>query len=1001
MYYFIIVTILGGILAFNTLGRMEDPDFTIKQMIVQVAWPGATAKQIEEQVTDKIERKIQETPNIDYVKSYSTPGKSIIFVSLRDDKVTGKEVRTTWLQLRNMVQDMAYTLPQGVQGPFFNDRFDDVYGSIYALSGEGFTYEELRSQAEKIRREIAHIENVAKIDLLGVQNERIFIEVQNSKLAQMGVAPATFIAALQGQNSTAAGGMLDIQSTNVYLRATGLFQNMDDVKALPIRINGKTFRLGDIAQISRAYSDPPDPQFFHNSKPSIGIAISMQKGGNILHLGKNLQETLHTLKQDLPLGMDIDVVTTQPEMVQNSIGEFTSSLFEAIIIVLVVSFISLGVRSGIVVALCIPLVIAATFIFMSIFSIDLHKISLGALIISLGLLVDDAIIAIEMMIVKLEQGWSRFEAACHAYTVTSFPMLTGTLITCAGFIPVGFSKGSPSEFVGSLFTVITISLIISWFVSVLIAPMLGYRFIPDMQNGHNSHNEMYNTGFYKKFKKLLTWSLQNRKLVLWGTLICFILTAASFKLVKQEFFPASTRQEIIVEMRLPQGSSFKESSAIAQKFATYWQEDERISSFTHTVGQGMPRFVLPFNPVLPDSSYTQFIIITKKLSDRAALIEKAHLVLNEHFPEVRSNVKIINTGMNSDYPVMLRVRGTAHDKVQEIAQQVATTMANTPHITNAHLNWSEKTPIVRLDIDQDKARTLGVTNQTLASTLQALVSGAAISEFKEADKTIYMILRLDKNNITTLEQLKDTTIFTANGRSIPLSQIAKLSYDAENELIWRRDLKPTVTVQASTDGVISGNDATSSVFKQLKELRSTLPVGYTIEVDGTLENSQKAFSWLMRPVPIMIFVIITLLMFQLQSMSNTFLTLLTAPLGIIGVTPALLITGSPMGFVVQLGILALSGIIMRNTVILIDQIGLHIAEGEDTNQAVINAAVTRFRPIMLTAAAAILAMIPLMRSTFWGPMAVAIAGGLTVATVLTLLVFPTMYTAWYRTEPPK
>ena len=999
IYYFIIITLLGGIFSFYKIGRMEDPDFTIRQMVIQVNWPGATARQIEEQVTDKIERKIQETPHLDYVKSFSTPGKSIIYVLLRDDKVIGSEVRPTWLQVRNLVNDMAHTLPQGVQGPFFNDRFDDVFGSIYALSGDGFSYEELRKEAENIRRKLFSINNVSKIELLGVQNEKVYIEIQNTKLAQIGVPPSTIMSALQGQNATLAGGMIDLQQTNVYLRASGMFNNVEDIKNLPIRANNKTFRLEDIAKITRSYSEPPDPQFFHNGKPSIGIAVSMQKDGNIITLGEDLTSSLNTIQQDLPLGLEISNIINQPAVVKSSIGEFTSSLAEAVIIVLIVSFISLGFRSGIVVALCIPLVIAATFIFMDIFSINLHKISLGALIISLGLLVDDAIIAIEMMIVKLEQGWNRFDAACHAYTVTSFPMLTGTLITCAGFIPVGFSKGSASEFVGSLFSVITISLVISWFVSVLVAPMFGYKLIPDMKK--SADHDMYNTKFYQFFKNALVFILQNRKKVLYVTFICFVVATLSFAVVKQEFFPPSTRNEIIVEMRLPQGSSLNLTSEIANRFAEYWKDDNHVSSVTYNVGQGMPRFVTPFNPVLPDSSYSQFIIVAKSIEDRKILLNKANQIIDEHFPEICANVKVINSGPNADYPVMLRVRGPEHNKVQEISQQIVDVMAQNKQLKDINRNWSEKTPVLRLEIDQDKARMLGLNNQTIATSLQSLVSGTVVSELKTGDKTIHILFRLNKSDLQTLDKIKDVNISTTNGRSIPLSQIATFAYDAENELIWRRNLQPTVTVQANTNGNISGNDATKAVYKNLEEFRNNLPVGYSVDIDGTLENSKRALGWLMRPVPAMIFVIFTLLMFQLQSISNTILTLLTAPLGIIGVTPVLLISGTPMGFVVQLGILALAGIIMRNTVILIDQIRLHLEAGEEPNEAIINAAITRFRPILLTAAAAILAMIPLMRSTFWGPMAISMAGGLTVATILTLLVFPAMYAQWYKITPPK
>lgn len=1001
MYYFMIVIMLTGVLAYFNLGRMEDPDFTIRQMVIQVNWPGATARQMEEQVTDKIEKKLQETPYLDYLKSFSTPGQAVIYVVLKDDYVTAEQVRPIWLDVRNMVNDIKHTLPQGVVGPFFNDRFDDVFGCIFAVTGDGYSYEEMREHSERLRRALLGIPSVKKVELMGVQTEKIFVEMQTAKLAQLGLAPTDIMSILQGQNSMVPAGMLDVQSDNMYLRVSGMFNNIDDLRNIPIRANGRTFRLDDIATIKRAYSDPPDARFYFNGQPAVGIALSMEKGGNIITLGQNLDTMVAQLKNQLPLGLELNTVLNQPAVVKDSVNEFVRSLAEAVIIVLAVSFLSLGIRSGIVVALCIPLVIAATFVCMYFLNIDLHKISLGALIISLGLLVDDAIIAIEMMIVKLEQGWSRFDAACHAYTVTSIPMLTGTLITCAGFIPIGFSKGSASEYLGSLFTVITASLIISWFVSVLVTPLFGYKIINTMDKPAQSHHELYNTRFYVLFRKILVKFLQNRKTVLIATLAAFLLSVGMLKFVKQEFFPPSTRPEVIVELRLPQGSSIKASDDVVRRFAKYWDSEERIVNYTANTGKGAPRFVLPFDPIMPDTAYAQFVIIAKRLEDRSDIANKAREILANDFPEVMGNVKIINSGMNSAYPVMIRVSGYEHEKVRELAAQVQDAMAVDPNIVNIHQNWNEKSKVMRLQIDQDKARVLGIDTQGLATNLQSLISGATVSEFREGDKTIAIVFRLDAQDRQTFEQIKSMNIYTGYKKFIPLEQIAKVSYDAEEGLIWRRNLQPTITVQAATNGLVSGDTATKQTFERLSKLRSTLPPGYTIEVDGTLENSQKAMRWLMQPVPMMVFCIVTLLMLQLQNFSKTFLTLLSAPLGIIGVTFSLLITNKPMGFVVELGILALFGIIMRNTIILIDQIDLHLLDGESLSDAIINATITRFRPIMLTAAAATLAMIPLMRSLFWGPMAVAIAGGLTGATLLTLLVLPVMYAAWYKAERPK
>jgi multidrug efflux pump subunit AcrB len=795
-----------------------------------------------------------------------------------------------------------------------------------------------------------------------------------------------------------ASGMLETTSDNVYLRISGMFENVDDLKTLPIRAGGRTFRLGDIAKITRSYSDPADAKMFYNGQPAIGLALSMERGGNILTLGDNLDTTVAQIQKDLSLGLELNSVANQPKVVTESINEFVKSLAEAVAIVLIVSFISLGIRSGIVVTLCIPLVIAGVFICMEIFGIDLHKISLGALIIALGLLVDDAIIAIEMMIVKLEQGWNRFDAACYAYTSTAFPMLTGTLITCAGFIPVGFSKGSASEFVGSIFSVITIALLISWFVSVLVAPLLGFKMIKVAPGAQNQEHDMYNTRFYRLFKQLLTWCLLHRKKVLTATLACFIGSIFLLGLVKQEFFPESVRPEIIVDMRLPQGASLAATEQEASRFAQHFSNDASVVNYTYYVGQGAPRFVLTADPTLPDTNFAEFVIVAKDLEARDQLSKKARELLAAEFPNVLSNIKFLKTGPSSPYPVMIRVSGYDHDKVREIAGQALANMAANPNLTNLNLDWNEKNKVMHLMIDQDKARMLGIDNQTLSTNLQSLVSGATVAEFREKDKTVGIVFRVDQDSRKDLSRLKNLNVYTGNGKYIPLDQIAKISYDAEEGLIWRRDLKPTITVQANTVGGLSGNDATSQVYENLKELRVSLPLGYSIEISGPLESSIKATRWLIQPVPVMFIIIITLLMLQVQNITKMVMTLLTAPLGIIGVSLSLLATGRPMGFVVQLGILALSGIIIRNSVILIDQIDRHIEAGEPLWDAVINATVSRFRPIMLTAAAAILGMIPLIRSVFWGPMAVAIAGGLSGATVLTLLILPTMYAAWYKVD---
>ena len=998
IYYFIVVILIGGIFSYRNLGRMEDPDFTIRQMIVTVTWPGASARQIEEQVTDKIEKKLQDTEGLDYLKSFSTPGKSIIYVVLKDDVVTGDQVRPIWRDVRNMVNDVKPNLPSGVNGPYFNDRFDDVFGCVYALTGDGYSYEEMRQRAETIRRTLLGVPSVKKVDLLGVQPEKIYIEIAAEKLAQLGVSAADITSAVQAQNAMAASGMVETSSDNVYLRVSGMFERVDDLKELPIRANGRTFRLGDIAKIERHYSEPIEPKMFFNGQPAIGVALSMEKGGNILTLGDNLNKTLAKVKQELPLGLELNTVSNQPEVVTNSISEFTKSLMEALIIVLVVSFISLGIHSGVVVALCIPLVIAGVFVCMYLFGISLHKISLGALIISLGLLVDDAIIAIEMMIVKLEQGWQRFDAACYAYTATAFPMLTGTLITCAGFIPVGFSKGSASEFVGTLFSVITISLLISWFVSVLVTPLLGYKMVR-LKVGEAEH-KLYDTKFYRVFRRTLVWCLSHRKPVLLATLACFGISLFLMGFVKQEFFPASIRPELIVELRLPEGASIAATEKEAARFAQYFDGDAQVANYSYYVGQGAPRFVLTADPVLPNPTYAQFVIVAKDLAARNVLEKKVNSLLTEEFAAVRGNVKFLKTGPASAYPVMLRISGYDHDKVRELACQIRDRLAANPHLVDVNLDWSEKSKIMRLTIDQDKARMLGVTTQSLSNSLQALVSGSTAAEFREQDRTVGIVFRIDEQNRNDLSKLKDLSIPLGSGKYVPLDQVAKISYEAEEGLIWRRDLKPTITIQANTASGVMGDDAAKEAYQSLQDMRDSLPSGYSLEIGGPLEMSMKSTRWLMQPIPAMIIIILTLLMFQLQDVSKMVITLLTAPLGIIGVSVGLLLTGKPMGFVVQLGILALAGIIMRNSVILIDQISQHLLNGEPLWDAIINATITRFRPIMLTAAAAILGMVPLIYSVFWGPMAVAIAAGLLGATILTLLVLPTIYAAWYKAVPP-
>lgn len=1000
VWYFIIVIFIAGIFSYIKLGRMEDPAFTIREMVVTVSWPGATAKQMEDQVTDKLEKKLQDTPGLDYLKSSSRPGTSIIYVSLRQD-IDRSKIRDTWKEVRNLCEDEKINLPDGVYGPYYNDRFDDVFGSVYAISGDGYSYEELRQHAEKIRRMLLNVPSVQKVELLGVQTEKVYVEITNVKLAQLGINPQTIANAIKTQNEITPSGMVETSSDNVYLRFTGIFDNIDDIKNLPVTANGKIFRLGDIAKVEHGYSDPSDPKMYFNGKPAVGIAASMETGGNILTLGNNLNTLLDKIKTDLPLGLEIDQVSDQPTVVKESINDFVTTLCEAIIIILIVSFISLGLRTGLVVAGCIPLVLAGVFTLMYLLGIDLHKVSLGSLIIALGLLVDDAIIAVEMMSVKLESGLDRFKSACYAFNATAKPMLTGTLVTCAGFIPVAFAKGMAPEFCKSLFPVISIALCLSWIVSVMVAPLFGYYLIRvKVKTDENGKINPYQSKFYMLFRKVLIWCLEHKKLIIGSTVCVFAISVFCMKFIRQEFFPPSLRPEIIVEMQLPEGSSLKSSETSANKFAAFLNtKTDEIKNFSYYVGEGAPRFVLTFDPTLPSDNYCQFVVVSKDVDSRKKLTGEIKKELADNYPNVRSNIKFIQTGPPADYPIMLRVSGYDEDKVRDIANQVSDVVASDSNNEDIHFDWNEKSKTMHLALDQDKLRAMGISGQSVAQMLYTEISGASAAQYYTGDRTIDIMLRLKNTDRQNLDDIKNIPIYLGSAGYVPLEQIAKISYDAEDGLIWRRNLKPTITVEANIkDG--TANDATQKAYDATKSIRDALPLGYSIDVGGALSDSHDSIQFLLVPIPAMIFIIMTLLMLQLRSGKLMLLTMLTAPLGLIGVCFGMLLLDKAMGFVAQLGILALSGMIIRNSVILIDQIQKHLADGETPWDAIIDSAVLRFRPIMLTAAAAILGMMPLMPSTFWGPMAVAIASGLLVATVLTLLVLPTMYAAMYKVKKP-
>ena len=1004
IYYFIAVLLTFGIFSFTHMGRMEDPDFTMRTMVVGVSWPGASPQQMSDQVTDKLEEKLRDLPGVDYTKSFTDGSKSVIYINLKEDLPSNK-IRPAWEEARNMINDEWKSLPSGVQGPSINDRFDDVYGTIYALSGDEFSYEEKRQQAENLKRQLLSVPNVKKITLIGVQEKSLDVTINKDKLASYQVSTQQLLTALKQQSAMVPAGMVNTDTNNVYLRINGVFDSVDAVKNMPIRINNQTIRLGDIADVTMTYKDPSSPQFYYEGKPAIGIAISMDAGANNIEFGKAIDTKLKELKTTIPAGLSLDQVSNQPHIVKESIGDFSQSLFEAIAIVLLVSFASLGIRTGIVVALTIPVVVSTTFVLMYENGIYLHKVSLGALILALGLLVDDAIIVVEMMSVKLEEGFNHWRAATFAYESTAFPMLSGTLITCAGFLPLALAEGMVAEFTKSLSIVVFMALILSWIASVLVSPVLGYKIIknkaekPESEWTRRDHiMHRLKTVFYARFESLLHWALGHHKAVLLLTLGAFILSLLSFPLIKQEFFPSSTRSEIIVSMQFPQSSSIDYTQNQAKSLDALLKDNEHIDHFTTYVGEGSPRFVLTLEPELPRANFMQTIIVTKSLEDRDALFKDLQDQLNDQYPSALINMQFVQIGPPSKYPVMLRVSGPDASEVKTIANDVKAKMQEDKDLHNIAFDWPDTEPVAQIHIDPDKARMLGINSYAVSLHLQSLLSGTKSGEYYEGNQTIPVTFRLSGNENHNLAALSSLPIQTGNGSYVPLSQIATISMSQEEGIIWHRNMMPTISIHANVGPGVLGNAKTKEIYNKLAEYRQDLPTGYTIDLDGSAEKSVTAVQKLLMPMPIMLFAIMTILMFQLKRIALMFMALFTAPLGLIGVVLALNITRTPLGFMAILGIIALSGMIIRNSIILLDQIEIHRAEGQSAREAIINSATLRFRPIMLTAIAAILGMIPLMGSVFWSPLAIAFSGGLLVATILTLIVLPVMYATWYKVK---
>ncbi len=1016
---------LMGILAYGRLSQAEDPPFTFKLMVIRSFWPGATALQVQEQLTDKIEKKLQETPFIDRVQSFSRAGESTVMFFAKDSTPSAK-VPDIFYQVRKKIGDIRHTLPSGIQGPYFNDEYGDVFGSIFALTAEGLDYPQLKDLAERLRDDLLRIPGVGKVELFGIQDEKIFVELSNAKLATLGVDQSTIVQALSQQNAVTGAGFFELERERIQIRPSGAFDSVQAVADTLIRSGNRSFRLGDIATVRRGVSDPPAPTVRYGGKQALAIGVSMAPGGDIIQLGKALQAHLAGVREHLPLGVEIGEAASQPDAVKRSINAFVQALAEAVFVVLLVTFLSLGLRTGLVVAISIPLVLTATFLAMYLLNVGLHKVSLGALVLALGLLVDDAIIAVEMMWVKMEQGWERTRAASFAYTSTAGPMLSGTLVTVAGFIPIAIAKSSTGEYAFAFFQINAIALLISWLAAVIAIPWLGYKLLPDPRAprkpgllekrwpnlaerlaaigiggpAHADDHDVYGTAFYNRFRQILGICVNRRWTVIGITVLLFVLAIVGMGKVPKQFFPNSTRLELNVELRLPEGSSLAAIDAETRRLEA-WLDADRAEFDDHEhfiayIGSGSPRYYLGLDQQLPASNVSQFVIVTRSVEAREAL--RARLIKRFEYDEagVRGNIARIENGPPVGYPVQFRVSGEDIATLRRIAAEIATAMRGNPNLSNINFDWSELSKAVEIEIDQDKARLLGVSGQELAALLNMSLNGFTVTSFREGQKTIDVVLRGDRQERAQLSALPDLAVPTRNGKSVSLNQIARLKYSFEPGLIWRRDRQPTITVRGSLYGTTQPASVVAALQPQIDKIIGELPPGYRIAVGGSVEESAKGSSSVMAGIPIFILVVVTVLMIQLQSVSRVIMVLLTAPLGIIGIALFLVIFNKPFGFMALLGTIALFGMIMRNSVILVDQIEQDMAAGKPRREAIIESTVRRFRPIVLTAAAAVLAMVPLSRNDFFGPMAVAVMGGLIFATALTLLFLPALYAAWYK-----
>jgi len=1022
--YLMVVLLVLGFAAYFQLGQDEDPPFTFRAMVVQTYWPGATAQQVAEQVTDKLEKTLQEVPYADKIRSYSKPGVSQITLELKDYSKAA-EVPNVWYTVRKKIGDMRATLPQGVQGPFFNDDFGDVYGVIYALEADGFNYAELKTFADQARLELLRVKDVGKVQLFGEQDEKLFVEISQKRLAQMGLDMNQVLAQLSQQNAVESAGAVQTPLDVVQVRVGGQFKALDELRAMPIRgASGNQFRLGDIADIRQAYVDPPAVKVHHQGKEVIALGVSMAKGGDIIALGKALKTTFTRIEKSLPAGIRLVQLQDQPAAVSGSVNEFVQTLMEAVAIVLAVSFLALGmhkrpgqhplwrsyyldVRPGLVVGITIPLVLALTFLAMHYFDIGLHKISLGSLIIALGLLVDDAIIAVEMMVRKMEEGYDKVRAATFAYEVTAMPMLTGTLITAAGFLPIGIAKSMTGEYTFAIFAVTVLALLLSWIVSVYFVPYLGtvllkikpHQFHPgDAQAGSANPHEHFDTPFYKGFRRVLNACLKHRWLTIGGAALVFALGLAGMGQVQQQFFPDSSRPEILVDAWLPEGASFAANEDVAKRIEARLMELDGVGSVSTWIGSGVPRFYLPLNQVFPQTNVSQFMLVSQNLAKRSDIMARLPTLIAQEFPEVRVRIQLLPSGPPVEYPVQFRVAGPDPAVLRSYADTVKAAMRSSPHTRGVNDNWHESIKVMRLDVDQAKARALGVSSQSIAQASRSVFSGSTIGQYQEGDKLIDIVLRQPLRERDAMTDIGNAYVPTASGKAIPLTQIAKPVFAWEPGVMWRENRDYAITVQSDVSDGMQGATVSAELLPALQKISAQWPLGYRLEVAGAVEKSAQGSDSIAAGVPIMLFITFTLLMLQLHSFSRAMLVFLTGPFGISGVAAALLLFNRPFGFVALLGVIALMGMIQRNSVILIDQIEQDRAAGVPAWDAIVESAVRRLRPIVLTAAAAVLAMIPLSRSVFWGPMAIAIMGGLIVATVLTLLALPAMYAAWFRVQ---